>query len=553
MVDFIKGGGGSSFMDILGVGMFGFMQNLDIEAEQIKESLKEEQKRNSKSVKNKRKKMRKKKNKQQENQYDDQKVSPEEEQERSDSSEDEENNNDNYKEIDKSTPDVSDEPNTEDKNNKVIIKEENAVQLNKEKDNPSENIDVKKKKPSITEPVPEKKTKKKSKKIEKTQAAQNNKMEDVEKEKHKVEKPVDVKTKENREIKPEENKVEAVGLIIEDYAKKSSEMAAIGNRLAASSQYEMAIHCFTEAIKFNPKEYKLFGNRSFCFERMLQFEEALSDAEVALSMEPNWIKGLFRKGKALCGLKKYYEASLAYRDVLALDSTSQEAMLELKHSQTLHLTEMGFSWSQCTNALKCHSTLEDAIEALFNGEYPEESSSLTDYSVQGQEWENVQLPTKSKPQTRERVQSPAPVSKRTGKPDMFPVWVGSMAPTVNYLTLQEVFSRAGKVISIKMALEHHCAFVNYGRKEDSARAVQSLNGLVVEGCPLAVRYPNRIPQGIGVSKDAQTDPFTPPSVQKECFFWRTIGCIREDCSFTHVPQNRGIDRGRVSSKLAHCY
>lgn len=30
----------------------------------------------------------------------------------------------------------------------------------------------------------------------------------------------------------------------------------MGNRLAASGQYEKAVKCFTEAIKFNPKEFK---------------------------------------------------------------------------------------------------------------------------------------------------------------------------------------------------------------------------------------------------------------------------------------------------------
>ena len=30
----------------------------------------------------------------------------------------------------------------------------------------------------------------------------------------------------------------------------------IGNRLAASGQYEMAVKYFTDAIKFNPKEFK---------------------------------------------------------------------------------------------------------------------------------------------------------------------------------------------------------------------------------------------------------------------------------------------------------
>lgn len=48
---------------------------------------------------------------------------------------------------------------------------------------------------------------------------------------------------------------------------------------------------------------RLFGNRSFCFERMRLYMKALEDAELSLSMCPGWVKGLFRKGKALAGLK----------------------------------------------------------------------------------------------------------------------------------------------------------------------------------------------------------------------------------------------------------
>lgn len=49
--------------------------------------------------------------------------------------------------------------------------------------------------------------------------------------------------------------------------------------------------------------FRLFGNRSLCYERLEQYDNALRDADLALSMQPKWIKGLFRKGKALCGLK----------------------------------------------------------------------------------------------------------------------------------------------------------------------------------------------------------------------------------------------------------
>lgn len=48
---------------------------------------------------------------------------------------------------------------------------------------------------------------------------------------------------------------------------------------------------------------RLFGNRSYCYEKLRCYEEALGDAQVALGLQPGWPKGLFRKGKALRGLK----------------------------------------------------------------------------------------------------------------------------------------------------------------------------------------------------------------------------------------------------------
>lgn len=48
---------------------------------------------------------------------------------------------------------------------------------------------------------------------------------------------------------------------------------------------------------------RLFGNRSLCFEKLQEYEKALADAELSLSMLPGWVKGLFRRGRALAGLK----------------------------------------------------------------------------------------------------------------------------------------------------------------------------------------------------------------------------------------------------------
>lgn len=365
-----------------------------------------------------------------------------------------------------------------------------------------------------------------------------------------------------KEKKPDVMKEEPMDPAVLEFAQRSRDLAAVGNRLAAAGQYEMAVTYFTDAIKYNPRETRLFGNRSLCYERMHQYENALSDADVALTMEPNWTKGLFRKGKALCGLKKYYEASLVYKDVLKLDSSSKEATQELKRAQTLHLMEMGFTWAQSCDALKTHATLEEAVEALFcsghslasggPGVDPTVWRPTQDDGGADREW-TVQQATRPRTQHAKESTSqnqPAAVPKSSARPQTFSVWVGSIAPTITYAILHEVFSRAGSVCSIKMLLEHKCAFVNYASKQDSDRAIQCINGMVVEGVPLLVRYPIRNLTGLLTPKWANGDPSVPSepgTYKKECFFWRTTGCVRDDCIYRHVQEHKGMDKDKFAS------
>lgn len=326
----------------------------------------------------------------------------------------------------------------------------------------------------------------------------------------------------------------------------------------------MAVKYFTDAIKCNPKEFRLFGNRSLCYERIQQYENALLDADVAISMEPSWIKGLFRKGKALSGLKRYYEASLIYQQVLKLESTSNEAKQELKRAQTLHLMELGFSWAQSSVALKTYATLEEAVEALFVANkhaalYAADAGATADPLVlqdedEGDEEWHVQHLSRSRTdliresgKSRSHSLSPTPHYRNSTKPELFSVWVGVLSPAMTYVRLHELFSRTGTVYSIKMLLDQQCAFVNYTSHEDRERAIKCLHGMLVDGTPLTVRHPFKAHTGLGA-----TDPFARASPhKKECFFWRTTGCTRQDCTFRHVPENKNIDRERFTSRLGY--
>nr|XP_046268662.1 RNA polymerase II-associated protein 3 isoform X2 [Scatophagus argus] len=449
--------------------------------------------------------------------------------------------------------------------------EENLVTMTKTKDEEQKDLDLSNSQSSPAKSIPEEMCDQrptKAKKKEKT------KLLEVKQSKEEKSKAVEEPQVEKKEEKHEPNKENTTDLMGEEFIKRSRELAGIGNHLAASGQYETAVKYFTDAIKYNPKEFKLFGNRSLCYERMQQYENALGDADLALCMEPKWIKGLFRKGKALCGLKRYYDASLIYMEVLQLESSSAEAKQELKRAQTLHLMEMGFTWAQSSEALKTHATLEEAVESLFvdSNSGPADAAASRDLAeqpvVQDQdcdegEWivrqtsrpRMQQIQGSDLGQCRSISRSPTPRSRNSAKPELYSVWVGSLAPAVTYATLHELFSRAGMVYSIKMLLEQQCAFVNYTRKEDCDRAIQCIDGMVVEGAPLSVRYPNRFQNGLSMSKSASTDPYAPRPgpYKKECFFWRTTGCTRPDCTFKHDPNHKNIDKDKFTSRLGYLH
>uniref|UniRef100_A0A3Q2NYG3 Si:dkey-33c12.4 n=2 Tax=Fundulus heteroclitus TaxID=8078 RepID=A0A3Q2NYG3_FUNHE len=535
--------------------------------EEAKEFMEEEKRRKERTLRNKRKKKRKKEKKriEKENALKE-KLPEEEEEDKLGSSENQEQTCIIDENSEENTPPESAESQTAAEEAGSVeladdTREKDIVKINPAEDEQHKELNLNNLSAASTKLGPEEKCIKKPRKEKKKEKSKAAEVQQPEEENvHVVEKP-----EVQRKSEHETNKEKMRDPVDEELAKRSIELASMGNRLAASGQYEMAVSCFTDAIKYNPKEFKLFGNRSLCYERLQHYENALRDADLALSMEPNWIKGLFRKGKALCGLKRYYEASLIYKDVLSLESTSDEAARELKRAQTLHLMEMGFSWAQSTEALKTHATLEEAVEALFasrSGRDPEGAHAIGDRADQPLaqeedheddhgEWTVLQTTRPRTQQVRDldclgqirsQSQSPTPRSRSSGKPELFSVWVGTLGPAMTYPKLHELFSRVGRVYSIKMLLEQQCAFVNYTRKDECEQAIQCLNGMVVEGAPLTVRYPFKNHTG-------EAEPFRASPYKKECFFWRTTGCTRDDCTYRHIPENKNIDRDKFTSRL----
>ncbi|KAM9836927.1 uncharacterized protein ACBR49_019343 isoform 2-T2 [Aulostomus maculatus] len=305
----------------------------------------------------------------------------------------------------------------------------------------------------------------------------------------------------------------------EDNVKISTDLAIIGNKFASAGELNKAVKYFTDAIKYNPTEYKLFGNRSFCFERMQEYEKALVDAELGLSMYPGWVKGLFRKGRALAGLKRYEEAAQALQEVLKLESSCAEAAAELMRVQIMQLMEYGFTREQSSNALIIHGTVKKSLEVLSklnqqpvcNGTpTPPQVANATGTSPVLSAAVNLPPLSKDKPvgpaqSTQRRVAYPVMKSSNESyrqRVELFPVWVGNLASTVTETMIRSLFNKVGQVYSVKLLSYKRCAFVNFTQQEDCDEAIQQFHGHALMGTKIAVRYPDRTPSGMGISRSA---------------------------------------------------
>lgn len=222
---------------------------------------------------------------------------------------------------------------------------------------------------------------------------------------------------------------------LEPKVLRSRQLAIRGNEMANVGEYTAAIDLFTEAIKLDPRDFRFFGNRSYCFDRIQQYEKALRDADKAISLQPDWPKGYFRKGRALGGLKLNVEAEQAFMQVLKLDRNCDDAMQELLRVRTYQLTEMGFSKQQAESAIQQHNgSVQQALDSLLAGVVAENSLAGEVYISDEEEVPIVThnpLPKKT---------GPVDVKMDPANPEgLTALWVGNVLPEVRKKTNPDVF------------------------------------------------------------------------------------------------------------------
>lgn len=270
--------------------------------------------------------------------------------------------------------------------------------------------------------------------------------------------------------------------ILERYKiQESMDLANIGNNMASKERFPEALHYYTEAIKLNQSEYRFLGNRSYVYDRLGQYKEALMDAQNALILQPNFLKGHFRKGKALKGLKRYSEAISAFQQVLIFDMNHVEAAEEILLCQQ-KLQEVMTSTRVkvlSTAPLSPPATLLTAVPGQNNKVFVPRNIYNTKYD-----------PSKSVLEAAARGPTPNIASNAVIHSKLYPIWVGNVTNKITEDVLRSKFEPFGLIHSIRILYGRTCAFINYTSKESAEAAFSSLQGVNVEGTTFVLQLRN---------------------------------------------------------------
>lgn len=242
-----------------------------------------------------------------------------------------------------------------------------------------------------------------------------------------------------------------------DSSTRSRAFARRGYELCSIGRHQDAVELFTKAIALNPYDHRYFTNRSYCYSALERYDEALKDAEMAVCLEPRMPKCHFRMGQAQQALLMYHEAMQSFKNVLTLDASCEEARREL-HAVSVHLvTSMGFTHEQAESSLsRNNGDVQAAVDALCQPATatPAENADLSDAG------------------------------------GCRSLWIGNITCEVTKDMLVRLFRPYGELHSVHTKYDRTCAFINYVEHESAKQAMEALQGHLLGGNYIVIRYPD---------------------------------------------------------------
>ena len=107
--------------------------------------------------------------------------------------------------------------------------------------------------------------------------------------------------------------------------KKAKECKENGNKSFQKKKYEEAENFYSEGLQLHPGFRQLWTNRAICRNTMRKYQDAISDCDSALSIDPKCSKSMIQKGNAYLGLGLFDDAKVCYESLRSMGNEVEAA------------------------------------------------------------------------------------------------------------------------------------------------------------------------------------------------------------------------------------
>jgi len=132
------------------------------------------------------------------------------------------------------------------------------------------------------------------------------------------------------------------------------------NKLFIAHHHQQALDKYTEAIKFNPNNPILFGNRAFAHIKLESYGCAIEDATKALELDKTFVKGYYRRGSAFLALGKYKEGYDDFKEAAKIKPRDPDVRKRFKEC------EKAYKEARLRDAIGIDHTPHSVLDSLGN-------------------------------------------------------------------------------------------------------------------------------------------------------------------------------------------
>jgi len=138
-----------------------------------------------------------------------------------------------------------------------------------------------------------------------------------------------------------------------------------GNECFKAGDWANAVKYYSEALKRNPKDAKIFSNRAACYTKLNAFDLTIKDCDSSIALDPVFVKAYLRKANVLKAMGQTQKAMEVYAKAMELDPNSDEAKNGYKDCAVRQYSQKGQQGSSDPEEVRSRAMNDPEVQQIM--------------------------------------------------------------------------------------------------------------------------------------------------------------------------------------------